>query len=283
MKLALIQEKQNGLYLFKEENLSYDQAEILKLQKEMTEQNLCLIRKAAEAGADIILTSEAINFPGKSAWTQTDLKQIILETQDDLMKACAGIAEKYRIMIVIGMFRVREDGTFCNSAVVFERNGEQTFSYDKNFLAGDEKEYLIPGKAFPVWENEFGRFGIGICWDMQFPETARAYAMQDVDMILCPTWGWEHFYGPARAYENGIYVAAAMAVPAWKSIEGKRSPSQVIAPDGAILACGNSEKEEVVLVEIKDIKECKATRDLRIGDLKYWLNRSFADKSDKYM
>jgi len=35
-----------------------------------------------------------------------------------------------------------------------------------------------------------------------------------VDLIICPTWGWESIYGPCQAYENGIHVAVAMSVPA---------------------------------------------------------------------
>ena len=268
MKIALIQEKQNNLYLFKDENLFFDKQQILELQSEMIEQNLKLMRDAAKRTVDLILTSEAINFPGKPEWTNATVKDIILETQNYLLESCSEIAKEYQTMIVVGMYRVKTDDKLYNSAVVFNRSGDQIFSYAKNFLAGDEKEYLTAGTGFPIWENEFGRIGIGICWDMQFPETARAYAMQDVDLILCPTWGWEYLYGPARAYENGIYVAATMAVPAWKNIEGKRSPSQVIAPDGEILGCGSSNQEEIVLVEIKDIKDCKSMRALRTGDLK---------------
>lgn len=274
MKIALIQEKQNDLYLFKAEKLFFDEHRILELQDEMIKQNLSLIKEAAKQDVDIILTSEAINFPGKPAWTDADIKKIIYEIQGQLLIDCAKIAHEYQTMIVVGMYRVKKDGQLYNSAVVIDKKGELTFSYDKNFLAGDEKEYLTAGNGFPIWENEFGRFGIGICWDMQFPETARAYAMQDVDMILCPTWGWEHTYGTARAYENGIYVAATMAVPAWKPIEGKRSPSQVVAPDGTVLARGNTENAEVVIVGIENIKDCKAARTLRIGDLKNWLNQA---------
>lgn len=268
MKIALIQEKQNDLYLFKAEKLFFDEHRILELQDEMIKQNLRLIKEAAKQDVDIILTSEAINFPGKPAWTDADIKEIIYETQGQLLVDCAKIAQEYQTMIVVGMYRIKKDGQLYNSAVVIDKKGELIFSYDKNFLAGDEKEYLTAGIGFPIWENEFGRIGIGICWDMQFPETARAYAMQAVDLILCPTWGWEYLYGPARAYENGIYVAATMAVPAWKNIEGKRSPSQVIAPNGEILGCGSSDQEEIVLVEIKDIKDCKSMRALRTGDLK---------------
>lgn len=267
MKLALIQEKQNDLYRFKEQ-MWFEGREVFRLQREMAEQNLELLRQAAEEGADLALTSEAVNFPGQPFWSEIPTKEAIKETQGWFMEECAAVAAQGKMNLVAGVFRVKEDGRIYNSAVVFDRKGRKCFSYDKYFLAGNEKDYLTPGNGFPVWNSEFGRIGIGICWDMQFPETARAYAMQDADLILCPTWGWEHLYGPARAYENGIYVAAAMAVPAWKNIEGKRRPSQVIAPDGSILTEGSTDRAEVVTAEIPDIRDCAVVRSMRIQDIR---------------
>lgn len=267
MKLALIQEKQNDLYRFKEQ-MWFERREVFRLQREMEEQNLEFLRQAAKEGADLALTSEAVNFPGQPFWSDVSSKKAIEETQGWFMEECATAATQGRMYLAAGMFRVKEDGRLYNSVVVFDREGRECFSYDKHFLAGNEKEYLTAGSGFPVWDSEFGRIGIGICWDMQFPETARAYALQDVDLILCPTWGWEHLYGPARAYENGIYVAAAMAVPAWKNIEGKRRPSQVIAPDGSILTEGSTDRAEIVMAEISDIKDCAAVRSMRIQDIR---------------
>ena len=103
---------------------------------------------------------------------------------------------------------------------------------------------------------------------MQFPETARSYALQDADMILCPTWGWESLYAQARAYENGIYVAATMAVPEWGDIEEIRKPSQVIAPNGNILGEATRNKSEVLLVDLPNIRDCRDSRSLRIRDLR---------------
>lgn len=268
MKLALIQEKQNSLYQFKDSALRYTPKEVVKLQAEMIRQNFDLIRKAAEEKADLVLTSEAINFPGQPFRCQKDTRQIILETQDAFWDDCSRFAAAGKLYLAAGMFRVKADGRMYNSTVIFDREGKEIFSYDKNFLAGDENEYLTPGNGFPIWESEFGKIGIGICWDMQFPETARSYALQGADLILCPSWGWEHLYGPARAYENGIYVACAMAVPSWKPIEGKRSPSQVIAPDGTVLAEGSQSEAEAVFCRIADIQDCARQRAFRIGELK---------------
>lgn len=271
MKLALIQEKQNRLYNFKNQELKFEDEEIYDLQREMIEQNLILLRQVDEEKADLVLTSEAINFPGQPFRYKISPKKVIGETQDYLMESCSKIARQKNIYLVVGMFRLKQDGNLYNSAIVFDRRGKMIFSYDKNFLAGDEKEYLTSGKNFPVWESEFGKIGIGICWDMQFPETARSYARQKVDLILCPTWGWERIYGHSRAYENGIYIAATMAAPFGKNIEGKRTPSEVVAPDGRVLARGVRDGKDIVYCDLGDIRDCEQLRKLRIDDLENWL------------
>ena len=267
MKIALLQERHNRLYSFENSQKKYQLSEVYNLMEQMEEQNLNLMKEAAEKGADIALTSEAVNFPGQPSWVDGDIVEIIAKTQGNFVSKCSAIAGEAGMYIAVGMYRVKEDGKLYNSILVFDRKGEITFTYDKNFLAGAEKEYLTPGDKFPLWNSEFGKIGVCICWDMQFPETARAYALQGADLILCATWGWEYLYGQARAYENGIYVAAGMAVPDWRDIEGVRSPSQVIAPEGNILAEGPRDRAEAVVVQIPDIRDCRESRDLRTGDL----------------
>lgn len=275
MKLALIQEKQNALYRFNESGVHLEEQEIYSLQREMAAQNFELIREATKRHADIAVTSEAINFPGQPFWSELSSAEVILKTQSDLMQKCAQLARTGKLYVVTGMLRVKEDGRLYNSAVVFNRSGEIVFTYDKNFLTETEREYMTAGENFPVWNSEFGRIGIGICWDMQFPETARIYAIQEADMILCPTWGWEEIYGRSRAYENGVYVASAMAVPEWSGIERIRTPSQVIAPDGSVIAEGRRDRAEVVMVQIRDIRDCRQSRAFRISELSGHLSTDY--------
>ena len=72
-------------------------------------------------------------------------------------------------------------------------------------------------------------------------------------------------YGHARAYENGVYVAAAMAVPYWMDIEGIRNPSELVAPDGSVLAAAERNRAGVLYYDV-DIRDCAAARALRIAD-----------------
>ena len=281
MKLALIQEKQNDLYQFHSDALRFSRDDALRLQKKMMEQNLVLLSQTVERGVDIAVTSEAVNFPGQPFKLFVPPRTLVAETQRELLDGFSAAAKLGSMYVVGGMFTLEMDGNLYNSAVVFDRDGKEVFRYHKNFLAGDENDYLTPGHGFPVWESEFGKIGIAICWDMQFPEVARAYACQDADIIFCPTWGWEHIYGAARAYENGIYVASAMAVPAWKNIEGKRAPSQLVAPDGTVLAQGSAEGPAVIFGEIAAPADCKPFRDLRINSLTRWQTQNGSPNKKK--
>ena len=175
----------------------------------------------------------------------------------------AAIAAKYGVMILAGLAR-KENGKLYNSTVFWGRDGRIKDVYHKIHLAGDESEIFTPGQTLHTIDTEFGRIGMAICWDMQFPETARNLAKMGTDLIVCPTWGWEWIYGPARAYENGIFVAAAMAVPYWMPIEDLRRPSMVVSLDGKILAEGPTDKAANVYCEINDI-HCKQSREFRLN------------------
>ena len=77
-----------------------------------------------------------------------------------------------------------------------------------------ERFYFRSGCDCPVFDTDFGRIGVMICYDMGFPEVARMLALQGADLILCPSaWCQEDMdvwdvNAPARALENTAFVAA---------------------------------------------------------------------------
>lgn len=262
MKIGLLQTKQNELYDFENRTRIWQEEEILKYQNEMLEKNLALASKAAKDGADVIVTTEAINFAGRPQQYTGDYKSLIRKSQDRVLETFSETAKKQKAYLILGMYYVDNHDALFNCAMLLDMHGNVKECYKKTHLAGEEKEYITAGNRLPVIDTEYGKFGMAVCWDMQFPETARILALGGADIIFCPTWGWESVYGPARAYENGIYTAAAMAVPYWMDIEGIRSPSQLVAPDGRILACGNHTTDETVIAEadVKDAKEYRTAR-----------------------
>lgn len=283
MRIALIQTIQNRLYNFIDPTDSFSFEEARNLQKDMINQNLKLIEQAIEKECDLIVTTEAFNFPGQPEKQQGTYEDLIPVNDSALLEKLSELARNGNTYLVAGLYHkelvsndiLAEQGdahennkwNLYNSAFIYGRNGELVDCYHKVHLAGSENDYLTGGTRFCTIDADFGRFGVAICWDMQFPETSREYAIQKADLIVCPTWGWEQIYGHARAYENGIYVAAAMAVPYWMPIKDLRNPSEVISPEGEVLARGSYETAGLVICDV-NIKDCIDWREGRIGGRK---------------
>lgn len=265
MRLALIQGKQNELYDFTDPKRRWTEKEAAVLQCEMLDQNLRMIEGAVSQGADLVATSEAINFAGQPGQFEGDYKAFIKKGQDDICRRISGLAAKGHCWMVAGLYRVDDGGNLRNSAFIWDSLGTLRGIYDKVHLAGTEKEEILPGDCYPIFETPFGRIGVCICWDMQFPECARILSIKGAELILCPTWGWESIYGHARAYENGVYVAAAMSVPYWMDIEGIRNPSEVVAPDGTVLAAAGRQASGALFCEL-DIKDCAPYKAVHMDD-----------------
>ncbi len=265
MRLALIQTKQNALYCFAapERRFTMDEAELL--QQEMLRQNLKLMQEAAEKGCDLIVTTEAINYAGQPQKVAGDYPALIRQTQSGLLADLSRIAREGRCWIAAGMY-LEEDGYLYNTIHLFDREGQLRAVYRKTHLAGEEKTYLTPGEQLMAVDTDFGRLGLAICWDMQFPETCQLLSAAGAELIIAPTWGWEYLYGPSRAYENGVFIAAAMAVPWLEQIEGIRSPSQVIDHKGRVLAQGGRERAEIVWCDLPELSACHEARRLRLED-----------------
>ena len=94
----------------------------------------------------------------------------------------------------------------------------------------------------------FGMLGLAICYDLRFPEVARAAALEGAELMVFPSaWvagpgkveQWETLLA-ARAIENGMFVAGVSG-----SDEGRIGNSRVYAPDGELLAAGGPGEELV--------------------------------------
>ncbi len=262
MKIALLQAQQNELYDFGNPNRRFQLGEARRLQTEMVEQTFGLMEQAK--GCDLIVTTEGINFAGGSEYVDGEYADLVPEMTDPLVSRLGDQARKMKAYLVASLY-TRREGRLYSTAFVFDRMGKLASQYDKVHLAGEEQHYLTAGSAFQTIETDFGRFGVCVCWDMQFPEVCRALALMGAGLVVCPTWGWEGIYAHARAYENGIFVAGAMSVPYRASIEGIRNPSEVVGPQGSVLVAGDRQRSGVIIAHLA-LEAVKPHRALRLGD-----------------
>jgi predicted amidohydrolase len=82
--------------------------------------------------------------------------------------------------------------------------------YRKMSLPDEEIEGgITPGSDTPVFDTDFGRVGMMICWDSSYPEVARALAARGAEVIFMPIAGGVESLVQARAVENQVHVVAS--------------------------------------------------------------------------
>lgn len=185
-----------------------------------------LIKESVLAGARLIVLPENFAFMGMK---ETDILQIAESPgEGPVQNFLVQQAKQYGVWIIAGtipMMASDSQHVFA-SCLVFDSQGEQVSRYDKCHLfdvrlSESNENYLesatVEAGVSPVWfDSPFGRVGLGICYDLRFPEMFRAIMAHNVNIIALPsaftaTTGKAHWeiLLRARAVENLCYVIAA--------------------------------------------------------------------------
>lgn len=141
---------------------------------------------------------------------------------------CQGLSEAARsagLAIIATLFEPAPDGRVYNTTVGYEADGSLAAVYRKihlfDALGYRESDSVAPGSELVVASLAGLRVGFMTCYDLRFPELARALAIAGADLLVLPA-AWaagpfkeEHWVTlvRARAIENTIWVAAAGQVP----------------------------------------------------------------------
>lgn len=215
------------------------------------------VDKAGEKQPDIILLSETINDRG----IQRPFAELC-ETQDG--PYCTLLRKKARQYncYILFTFHETQAGALYNTAMLLGRSGETVGIYRKTHLALVEYERgMTPGTEYPVFETDFGKVGVMICFDCYFPEPARILRQKGAELLLVSTAGDPAVQLMSRAVENGLYVAVAGV-----NMENSLNilPSKIISPHGEILG-HTMDDESFAWAEI-DLGKPAASYWLSVGD-----------------
>jgi len=163
------------------------------------------IAQAAAEKADIVCLPEAITMVG----TKLDYIAASEPVPGPTTRFLGDIARKHGLYIVAGILE-RQGNTVYNTAVLINRDGDLGGTYRKVSLPREEIDGgVTPGDSLPVFDTDFGRIGMTICWDVYFPEPARVLALQGAEVIFLPIWGGNLTLARARAIENQIYLVSS--------------------------------------------------------------------------
>jgi predicted amidohydrolase len=126
--------------------------------------------------------------------------------------------------------------------------------YHKQFLATHDQNWFSFGeRGCPVIDTDLGRIGLMICFDGRIPEIARTLALQGaeiiVDMANFFAMDQADMWGPARSYENGVWLVAATKAGYERSIYYPGG-SMIVDPNGRVVAKMPYDRHGVIVADV---------------------------------
>ena len=166
----------------------------------------------------------------------------------------AELAVEQECAIVYG-YPERDYGKLFNSAVCIDAAGQIIANQRKMILPpGFEAKYFSSGSDQVLFDLKGVRCAILICFDAEFPETARAAAQAGAQLIIVPTallqeWRSVAFQMmPTRAFENGVWLAYANHAGHENDMT-LLGASCIVGPDGKDVVRAGAD-EELIFAEI---------------------------------
>ncbi|MEG2017308.1 MAG: carbon-nitrogen hydrolase family protein [Clostridium sp.] len=178
----------------------------------------------------------------------------------------SSIAKEHGIYLVAGSVPEKdEEGRVFNTSYVFDREGNKIGKhrkmhlFDINVEGGQcfkESDTLSAGKDVTVFETEFGKIGLAICYDFRFPELSRLMVEDGAKVIVVPA-AFNMTTGPAhwdilfrtRALDNQVYTIGTAPARDESSCYTSYGNSMAVSPWGDTI-CHMDEKEGYRIVEL---------------------------------
>jgi N-carbamoylputrescine amidase len=231
--------------------------------QEKLDRTLQLIERASKEGAQIILGGELCTTDYVRVYGEKD-NEIFSEAESipgPCTTAVGKITKKYGNYVIFPMFEKGAPGIYYNSAPIIGPNGTVVGNYRKTQVAGVqalEKMYFRAGQDFRVLETEFepnAKFGVIVCHDRRYPETARINAILGAELLFCPTAAPGYAHGVhwtnlniMRAVDNGMFAIYSNRV----GPEGDNSyfgESMIVDPMGEVIAKLEAEENAVLIAD----------------------------------
>ncbi len=174
------------------------------------------------------------------------LRQRAESLDGPVMQQVSELARRLDTAIVYG-YPERGEAGLHNSAAFIAADGSLLANHRKciNAPGGFEDNYFTPGAQATLVDYAGLRIALQICYEIEFPESARQAALAGAQLILAPTAlgaEWDVVASrvvPSRAFENGVWVAYANHAGHENGID-YLGGSKIVAPDGVIEADAGS-------------------------------------------
>ena len=213
-----------------------------------------LIGEAARGGADLVCLPEMFCCEYRN-------RSFVAAQEPRGGPACAMLSEAARengVYLIGGTIPEAEDGRLYNTAFVFDRGGAELARcrkihlFDIDVKGGQyfkESDTFTPGSEVCVFDTEFGRLGLCVCFDIRFPELTRLMALSGAWAMFCPA-SFNMTTGPAhwelsfrgRAVESQLYTLGCAPARDVNGSYVSYANSIVVHPWGNVIARAGAEE-----------------------------------------
>jgi predicted amidohydrolase len=203
------------------------------------------IADAVQKGAQIVVLPELCN-SGYVFGSKEEARAAAEPADGELLQTWADEAKQSDAVIIGGFAELAPDGTLYNSMALVDGEGVRAV-YRKLHLWNQEWRWFAPGQdRAPVIETRYGRIGLAICYDIEFPELTRGVALAGAELIALPA-NWPHDADPPNgrpilhslaavtAYFNKVFVAVCDRCGTERGVEFEGG-SVIADPHGALRA-----------------------------------------------
>ncbi len=226
----------------------------LKPRLRETEANLETMRRivAEHPEADLVVFPELF----LSGYTLTHIDELAIHLDGPELKSIADIARESSTALIFGAPE-RRSGGVANSAFCVDEEGTLVGVYRKvQLYGGEESDAFVAGDELIVVELCGAKMGIMICFDVEFPEVARALARAGAELLVTISANMEPFgndhavFVAARALENGLPHAYVNQVGQGEKNLTFVGGSTVVSPDGEIYTQGGTSDDAILSVRL---------------------------------
>jgi predicted amidohydrolase len=232
-----------------------------------------LVETAADYGCGLVLFPEYFTI---QLLTLGNVRRPIREQVRDLashgqmfVEFVSGLAREYGIYVLAGTIPVRDPdgGALHNEAFFFARDGSHGTQSKLHMTRFEAEDWGVSARGgLRIFSTAYGKMAVAICYDVEFPEMARAAARAGAHILLVPSCTDDRqgflrvrYCAHSRAIENQMYVIVAHTVgslPMVPAVSLNYGQAAILTPsdfpfarDG-ILAEGNPNQEMMVIGEL---------------------------------
>lgn len=266
------------------------QMRTVKSVEEILQQFEYFVDALSDYQCDAALFPEFFNAPLMGLETHgssLDAIKALATYTETIIQSISKMAVSYNINIIAGSMPIVENDLLYNVAFLCRRDGTVDTQYKIHPTPTEKRDWIMQGgDGLRVFDTDFGRIGVLICYDVEFPELARLQADNDMQILFVPFWtDTKNGYlrvrccAQARAIENECYVAIAGSVGNLPKVDNADiqyaqsavfSPSDFAFPYDAIMAETTPNTEMTLIVDL-DLEKLKRLRNE--GSVRNYLDR----------